>query len=280
MSSTTNKKMQQISKRFFISFLQAFAVPALFLGVFDILFPNTFDLGNSGLEVIIGIALLYAAFTIRPRLEISRQLSSPDTKIIIKVGDLFNQQENLVIGMNDVFDTEKGNIIKPKSIQGQFLTKIYNDDRTRLDRELSSALRGISASRDSQKNQGKNMRYPIGTVATLEEGAKKYFCPAYSVMGNDLKAQSDIKKLSTTLDMLWEEIRVRGQREKIAMAVLGSDLARIGNASHSNLIKLIVSSFILSSREKPITEELIIVVHPNNLEKINMLELNDFLQNF
>ena len=40
------------------------------------------------------------------------------------------------------------------------------------------------------------MRYPIGTVATLTAGTKKYYCSAYSFMGNDLKAQSDIKKLS------------------------------------------------------------------------------------
>src|SRR5436309_2970001 len=65
---------------------------------------------------------------------------------------------------------------------------------------------------------------------------------AYCRMGNNLKAQSDLQKLSASLEMLWEEIRVKGQRETIAMAVLGSDLARIGNASHSDLIKLIVSS--------------------------------------
>ena len=99
-------------------------------------------------------------------------------------------------------------------------------------------------------------------------------------MGIDLKAQSDIPKLNVSLEMLWEEIRLKGQSEKIAMAVLGSDLARIGTASHSNLIKLIVSSFILASRKEKIAEELKIVIHNDNLEKINMLDINDFLQNF
>ena len=99
-------------------------------------------------------------------------------------------------------------------------------------------------------------------------------------MGNNLKAQSDVKRLSTSLEMLWEEIRLKGQRDKVAMAVLGSDLARIINTSHSDLIKLIVSSFILASREQPITQELVIVIHQSNLEKVNMNELDDFLQNF
>jgi hypothetical protein len=198
----------------------------------------------------------------------------------MKVGDLFQEDAHLVIGLNDVFDTEKGHIIKPASIQGQFLTRIYNDDRLRLDRDIEDALRGVSYVQDNQKTQGKNKRYPIGTVATLTVGAKKYFCLAYSRMGNDLRAQSDIKMLSTSLEMLWEEIRVKGQREKVAMAVLGSDLARVGTASHSNLIKLILSFFILASREKPITQELVIIIHQSNLEKVNLNELDDFLQNF
>jgi len=270
----------QTLKKLLSSFFQAFGVLALLLGVLDILFPNTFNFGFKGIAAFSGVSFLWALFTIIPKRKISRQLSVPDTTITIKVGDLFQEDAHLVIGMNDVFDTEKGHIIKPTSIQGQFLTKMYNDDRTRLDRDIEHALRGVSAWQDNQKTQGKNKRYPIGTVATLTVGTKKYFCSAYSRMGSDLKAQSDIKKLSTSLEMLWEEIRVKGQREKIAMAVIGSDLARVGTASHSNLIKLIVSSFILASRENPITQELVIVIHQSSLEKVNLVELNEFLQNF
>jgi hypothetical protein len=209
-------------------FFQAFGFFALVLGVLDILFPNTYNFGFKGIAIFSGVSLLWAFVTLIPRREISRQLSVPDTKITIRVSDLFREDGNLVIGFNDVFDTEKGNIIKPSSIQGQFLTKIYNDDRIRLDRDIADALQGVSGRQDSQKSQGKNKRYPVGTVATLTAGTKKYFLSAYSRMGNNLKAQSDIKKLTASLEMLWEEIRSKGQRETVAMAVLGSDLARIG----------------------------------------------------
>lgn len=272
---------RQTLKKFFSAFLQAFGALAIFLGVFDIFFPNTFGLRFQGLEILSAISFIWSIISVFPKFEISRQLMVPETAITIKVGDLFKEDANLVIGMSDTFDTEKGNIIKPKSVQGQFLTNIYSDNKTQLDSALSGALQGIHTTRDSNKSQGKKMRYEIGTVATLVVGSKKYFCSAYSYMGNDLKAQSNIQRLSKSLEMLWQEIRLKGQRDAIAMAVLGSDLARIGNtASHSNLIKLIVSSFILASRENPISEKLIIVVHPSNLKKVNMLELNDFLQNF
>jgi hypothetical protein len=101
-------------------------------------------------------------------------------------------------------------------------------------------------------------------------------------MGDDsnFKAQSSIKDLSTSLETLWQEIGLKGSNEKVIMAVLGSDLARIGNASHADLIQLIVSSFILTSRVQPITKELMIIIHHSNLEKVNMIKLDNFLQNF
>lgn len=268
-------------KKLAASFFQAFGLLALVLGVLDILFPKSFNLGYEGIILFSGVSLLWALYAVIPGRAISRQLSVPDTKITIKIGDLFREEAHLVIGMNDVFDTEKGDIIKPNSIQGQFLTKIYNDDRLRLDNDIEDALRGVPGRQDNQKLKGKNKRYPIGTVATLTVGTKKYFCLAYSRMANNLKAQSDVKKLSTSLETLWEEIRVKGQCERVAMAVVGSDLARLGNTvSHSTLIKLTVSSFILASREKLITHELVIVIHHSNLEKVNLVDVNEFLQNF
>ncbi len=268
-------------KKLIAAFFQVFGVLALLLGVLDIFFPKTFNLGYEGLILFSCVSLVWAAYTVIPGREFSRQLTVPDTKIRIKVGDLFKEDAHLVIGFNDVFDTEKGDIIKPSSIQGQFLTRVYNEDRQRLDKDLEDALQGSSGRQDNQKTRGKNKRYPVGTVATVTVGAKKYFCVAYSRMGNDLRVQSDVKRLSTSLESLWEEIRLKGQCERIAMAVVGSDLARLGNTvSHSTLIKLVVSSFILTSREKLVTHELVIAIHKSNMDKVNMVDINEFLQNF
>jgi hypothetical protein len=196
------------------------------------------------------------------------------------MGNLFDQKANIVIGMNDVFDTKIGEIIKSNSIQGQFLSIIYKNNYKKLDKDINSSLLLKSGTKDINKTRGKNIRYPIGTILTLEVGKKKFFCVAYSRMGSNLKAQSNISKLTLSIEKLWEEIRIRGQGEKVAMAVIGSDLARIATATQSNIIKLIVSSFILASREAPITKELTVVIHSKNIEKINMLELNEFLQYF
>ncbi len=265
------------------AFLEAFGLCAIVLGILDILFPGKFNSGLEGLGVIGTFSVFWGVLRIIPRRTISRELGVPDTKITIKTGDIFREDGNVVIGMNDVFDTASGELIKPTSIQGQLLSKVYKDDCGQLDKDLCAALEGASGVKDSGKTKGKNVRYPIGTVAVIPHNGRRYFCSAYSRMGDDknLRTQSDIGKLSASLDALWEQVRLKGQGEPVVMAVLGSDLARIGNtASQSNLIKQIVSSFILSSRDKWITRELRIIIHPPNIGKINMLELDNFLQCF
>jgi hypothetical protein len=67
----------------------------------------------------------------------------PGTTVTLIVGDLFDQEGNLVIGMNDTFDTEIPVLIKPGTVQGQLLQRQYSGDRNRLDRDLDKALNGI-----------------------------------------------------------------------------------------------------------------------------------------
>lgn len=269
----------QAFKRFASGFFQAFGVIALVLGVLDILFPNHFQGGLGGIALISFASLMWAALVVWPRQVVSRQFSVPETKITITVGDLFNQEGNLVIGMNDVFDTEKGAIISPRSIQGQFLTRVYGDDREQLDRDLEDALKDAHGEQDKTKARGKNIRYPVGTVATIRNGTHTYFCVAYSFMGDNLQAKSELSMLSRSLDNLWDEVAIKGECKRIVMAVLGSNLARLGHrASHSELIQFIVWSYYLTAREKTICEELVIVIHPSDLGKVNLLELHNFLQ--
>jgi hypothetical protein len=247
----------------------------------DIFYPNTLNLGNIGLIAIALISIIGAILKAWPRFSISRAFPVPNIEIIIKEGDLFDSSGNIVIGMSDTFDTEKGEIIKPSTVQGQFLTRTYNDDRSRLDSDLENALATYKFTVDKEKNKGKQNRYPIGTTAILSTEAKRYFCIAYSVMNNDFHAQSSINMLSSSLDSLWSSIRTKGQNEGISMAIIGSDTARVGHiASHADLIKLIITSFVLTSREKVIAPSLTLYIHSKDREKINILEIQDFLQSF
>ncbi len=205
----------------------------------------------------------------------------PDTEVSIVVGDLFEQESHLVIGMSDTFDTETPEVIKARSIQGQLLSRVYGRDLAKLDRDLNTALRGVpvvGTERRQDKRFGKLKRYGMGTVAVLGTVKQHYFCVAYSRMSNQNVAQSSVSELWLSLSNLWQAVREKGQRETVSIPVVGSDLARLSNQlSRADFVRLILLSFLTASREHVVTSHLRIVIHPKDAERLDLRELADFL---
>lgn len=227
------------------------------------------EINGSKFIAMIFIAMIISLYTVFPKLKITRQLRSLNVEIVVKTGDIFDEKGHLVIGMSDTFDTEIGDIIKRGSIQGQFLEKIYENDRKRLDSELAKALSGIESKTDVKKFNGKQDRYSIGTVATIGSGRKMYFCSAYSYMKNDLTTCSDYKKIWHSLNQIWDEIRLKGQGTEVSIAVIGSDLSRTGIA-YDVLLKMIIISFVLATKTQLVTKKFNVIVYPGDYEKVDM----------
>jgi hypothetical protein len=214
---------------------------------------------------------------------VSRHFGRPDITISVEVGDLFEQEAHLVVGFNDVFDTDTsdGIIISPTSVQGQFLERIYANDPNRLDADLANALRGVkveATERRSVKQLGKLKRYPIGTVAVLGGSSRRFFCLAYSKMQNNLIAKSNVDFLWQSLSSLWDAVFLQGQRGTVAIPIVGSELARISCLDRESLLRMILLSYVARSREEPVSKELVVVIHPRDFAHINMLEVEAFLR--
>jgi hypothetical protein len=205
-------------------------------------------------------------------------LSSPDSTIEIKIGDLFDQPGHLVIGANDVFDTELGEIIKPSSVQGQLLSRLYQGDQRRLDVEIDAALEPLKADkkRETNKKKGKFWRYPIGTTLVLGSPDRRYFLNAYGYMSNDLRVKSTADDIWRSLSCLWEQVRLKGHGLEVAIPVIGSDLART-NLPRMTLTKLIIISFIAASKKDFVSNKLTVVIYPKDLESVDFYALEEFL---
>ncbi|MEU7921946.1 macro domain-containing protein [Micromonospora zamorensis] len=233
--------------------------------------------------VVAAAALAYGVARAWPPSPVRRRLKHPDCSVEIIAGDLFDQTEaHLVIGFTDVFDTDTTDdrIIRHDSVQGQFLSRVYDDDLARLDAELEVALASVHpvgmVSRQA-KPLGKRARYPLGTVAVLGVPRRLFLCVAYSVMSPDLVAQSGPDELWRGLSRLWSAVHRRGQRGRLAMPVVGTGLARIDTLQRQTLIKMILLSFVAASRQRVVTRELTIVVPPKEFAELDRLELQDFL---
>jgi hypothetical protein len=265
-------------QRIFSSFIANFGLFWLLLEPSALFLPDKLNFGWAGYFGLVAISLIVAIYQRFPRRSYCSKLSSPDSEIEIKIGDIFDEKGHLVIGANDVFDTELGEIIKPESVQGQFLTKIYNSDLSLLDKEIELALQPYNNIRQEEKNKmrGKTWRYPVGTTITLGTYDKRYFLTAYGYMNNDLTVESNSDDIWHSLNNLWQEIRLRGHSINVAIPIIGSDLARTG-LPRMALAKLIITSFIVASKEKFITKKITVMIYPKDLDTVDLYELEEFL---
>lgn len=227
--------------------------------------------------------LVWGVARATPQHDVARDFGHPDIRVRVRVGDLFDESDHMVVGFSDTFDTDTSGdvVISRWSLQGQLLDRLYRGDRDQLDRELTAALAPItpaSVESDAEKPLGKRERYPIGTVATLQQADRMIFCCAYSRLGNDLVARSSMDDMWVSLGRLWEAIAARGGRQPVAMPLVGSELARIDAMSRENLLRMILLSFVCSSNMKVVTRELTLVIHPKDLAKVDMVELEAFLR--
>ncbi|MFI7462809.1 macro domain-containing protein [Nonomuraea sp. NPDC049646] len=265
------------------AFLLLLGVLAGLAGLLDALFPKIFEAqGWAYLALIFGTAALGGLVQAWPRSTFQKYFAVPGTTITLLIGDLFDQNGHLIIGMNDVFDTEVPALIKATTVQGQLLEREFEGDRGRLDRELARALSGAQVetieSRQS-KPAGKRRRYKLGTVAVIGDGNRRYFCSAYARMDNSGVVQASADGLWLSMSELWGAVRSVAQQDVVSMPVIGSGLARLtGRLSYVDLVRLTILSFISASRDRIVTRELRIVLHPKDLEDIDFRDIAALLR--
>lgn len=265
-------------RRLGATFLSIFGLLWLFIEPGGLFLPQWLNWGWVGYVGLVFFSLLIAVIRCLPRTSFSRPLSSPDAVVMIKIGDLFDEPAHLVIGTNDVFDTELGEVIKPSSVQGQFLNRMYHGDQKRLDRDIEAELEHLDTLKtwEPNKPKGKRWRYPMGTTIALGGGDKRYFLNAYGRMGNDLRVKATADGIWHSLSCLWEQVRLKGHGAEVAIPVVGSDLART-NLPRMALTKLIILSFIAASKETFVAQKLTIVIHPKDVDLVDLYALEEFL---
>ncbi|MFD5469293.1 macro domain-containing protein [Streptomyces sp. NPDC127105] len=268
-----------LSANFSFSFAALAGIVQLILAVR----PTAELQGGRMIVGMIALSCLWAVARSVPRQSIDRNFKQPDFSVIVKVGDLFAEQSDLIVGFTDVFDTstEGGDIISLRSVQAQFLDKVFSRDASALDEALEAALSGSlvhESESEVSKPRGKRDRYPLGTVAVVANGSFKYYCVAYSRMSNDLVARSSVDYLWQSLNSVWSTVASSGHLEPVAIPVLGSDLARVGSLGRESLIKMIVLSFVARSRVSLVSRKLTVVVHPSGADEVNLSEVQAFLR--
>lgn len=256
----------------------AVGLAAVPFGLYDVLYPDeAAKIGTPAAVVIVIGAVLYGLFRAWPRV-VQASYASPNTKITIAPGDLLKDDAHLVIGMSDTFDTRPG-VIAPSSLQAQFLAELLAGDVARFDQEIEGSLQAEDvAAIGTVKKAGKTARYPLGTVATLQEGSRRFFCVAYSELNEANEAHASVDGVIESLSALWRAVCRHANGEPVAMPVIGRGQSRLSQVlSPADAIKLQAMSFWLASREERRCDELRIVVQPDVYDTLDRGSLQDFL---
>lgn len=258
--------------------LAALGAIAAVLSIVDIFAPGTLAEWNMPQILLVPAAALgYAAWKSWPY-PVEQHYSTPDTKVRVIAGDLFEQGTNLVIGMADTFDIQTPNIIATNSVQGQFLERVYRNDGPALRADLDAALAEKPVVGTTIK-PGNTNRYKLGTVATISHLRQHYFCVAYTSLDENNKASSSIGILWEALELLWDEVRLRSNGEAVSIPVIG-----LGQSGMSTVlpiqdaIRFLILSFMFASRKDRVCEELVIVVRRQDEKRVDMLEIQEFLR--
>jgi hypothetical protein len=270
-------------RTFAANLLGAFGSVSVLIQFVGPLFPGTLPQSGRVALMSLGLCIVWAAVHVYPRTHVRRDFTHPDMTVAIETGDLFDYPEHIVIGFCDTFDTAVGDggPVSAVSVQGQMLERIYHADTEQLDRDLATALRGVRPdSWETQKSKpsGKLARYPLGTVAALRDGSRLIFAAAYSRLGNDGVARSSVEDLWLSLNRLWDAVYQYGQQEAVAVPLIGAGLARLNFLGAEDILRLILLSFVVRSRERRVCRELHVIIGPADLCKIDIAEATAFLQ--
>lgn len=252
-------------------------------GIVSALFPKVLPPNGAilaGVAMVVSVVYgLYRSWS-RP---VWQSYQLPNTEIHVVVGDLFEQEGNIVVGMADTFDTEPPHIIERHGVQAQLLERFYHGDRSALDNSLVDALAGVErigefAPEDGKA--GKQVIYPVGTVAAIAHTARRLvFCVAYTQMNSRCEARGSVDGVWRSLTNLWDEVRARGNGDPISIAVIGGGQARIAQyLPAQDSIRFIALSYMFASRKEKVASRLNIVVRPSDVDRLDMLELQAFLK--
>ena len=226
------------------------------------------------------ISLIFGFYNAIPVTEMVRKFKSSNTSICIKVGDIFEETNDIVVSSSDYFDTNYSPG-KNISLKSQMIHKYFQNNISSLNTLIDTSLRnqGITGSVNPAKPQGKDIKYPIGTTAVIPVQQKRIFIlvMTHIVYDNLTKhTESTPKDLNIALYSLWERIRTDGRMKEISLPVFGSGLGGL-SLSRLMIIESIIMSFAIHSKTTRISEKLNIIIPKEHYDPHDFEELNKFL---
>ena len=190
--------------------------------------------------------------------------------VVIKVGDLFESPDHLVVQVNERFDSELGQRVERSSVHGQAISRLFPTE-SRFREMVLASLR--SQGIEPLANDAGDHSYPIGSTAVVDDGPRKLFVSALTHADPETHlASADVPDLWVMLTSLWSSVRAHANGRPIAMTLIGDGLARIHLGPRS-LLSLILASIERSNREGLISGRITVMLTEERYRSIDLRDL-------
>lgn len=215
--------------------------------------------------------VIIAFFINRVKLKYEYIINGTDVKITLQITDVLKNAGTIVIPTNTTFDTlMEDEFISVNSVQGQFQERFFQNNLKTLDTLIENGLCGVGFELLDRKGS-KQKRYPVGTTSKVTyRGCHYCFVAIADVNEYGKPENTDFENVRTVLSSLWNQMEIRGNLEDIAIPLIGTGRAGIRNVTREKVVKEIINSFMDSSEQRKVTENLIICVHPFDLQEKDM----------
>jgi hypothetical protein len=229
----------------------------------------------TGIAFIISLVILYIGLWIWANNLQNIKIDIEGSEVIVKAGDIFEQNGLKVIAFNEYFDTQVDDkIISSKSLNGIFIDKYFNNNVEKLDDSIDGYMFDDEDKLENNINrrEGKKQKYKLGTIFLYED----FILAAFTKFDEKNRAVLTMPEYLEFLIKFWDEINRVYAQKSVTVPIFGSGITRIKehrNISDEELLKIMLWTFRISEMRFKYPARLTIVIHRDKIDKVNLLDI-------
>ncbi|EAY1316420.1 hypothetical protein O0466_003236 [Salmonella enterica] len=202
-------------------------------------------------------------------------LTIEESTVIIKTGDIFEQEGLKVIAFNEYFDTQVDEqIIAEASLNGKFIKEYLSCTVSELDDYINNYRFDTDEMKEvnTERIEGKKQKFEIGTICVYGD----YILTALSKFDRHNEAHLTMPEYLGFLISFWDKVNRVYAQKSVSVPIFGSGLTRIKGhkiIDEQDLLKIMLWTFRISEMRFKHPAKLTIVIHEGKINKVNLLEL-------
>ncbi len=270
-------KVKLFDKKLFKNYLVVLSVISLFCSfvLIAIKIPD-----ENSIRITVGVILtlvlliVYVLMWVMANIQNKTILSINNSTLVVKIGNIFEEDELKVIAFNEYFDTLVDNrIIAENTLNGAYI-KSEIDEISEIDERIDSdsILNKKVLEDNTTRAYGKNKRYKLGTIFQNND----YLLTAFTRFDTDNRAFLNMDDYVNFLLNFWNEIDIIYAGRSVAIPLLGSGITRFkgyDTISEQELLELLIWSFKVSRTKFTYPSKVSIIIHESKKDKINFYKL-------